>query len=165
MAKKKKAKKRKHLEIERKFLLKQKPDVKYNIVLVIRQFYCEGRFRARESTALTGWAKGFKVYFKTFKKALKTSVNLEIEDKINKKKFLSMIKTADRKITKRRHIIKHKGLKWEIDVFVGMNLVVAEVELKRVNQRVELPKFIKDNLIMEVTAFKQFSNRNLSKLI
>ncbi len=44
-------------------------------------------------------------------------------------------------VEKTRHLVRHAGLVWEVDVFEGANagLVVAEVELERVDQRIELP--------------------------
>lgn len=44
-------------------------------------------------------------------------------------------------IEKRRHLVHHEGLLWEIDEFFGDNagLVVAEVELAHADQSVPLP--------------------------
>lgn len=44
-------------------------------------------------------------------------------------------------IDKRRHLVHHEGLLWEVDEFLGDNagLVVAEVELEHPDQSVALP--------------------------
>lgn len=44
-------------------------------------------------------------------------------------------------IDKRRHLVEHEGLLWEVDEFLGENagLVVAEVELEHADQAITLP--------------------------
>ncbi|MGE8214876.1 CYTH domain protein [compost metagenome] len=44
-------------------------------------------------------------------------------------------------IDKRRHLVRHAGLVWEVDEFLGANagLVVAEVELEHADQAIDLP--------------------------
>lgn len=44
-------------------------------------------------------------------------------------------------IDKRRHLVEHAGLLWEVDEFLGENagLVVAEVELEHADQAIALP--------------------------
>jgi len=46
-------------------------------------------------------------------------------------------------IDKRRHLVRHGGLLWEVDEFLGDNagLVVAEVELEHAEQAVDLPEW------------------------
>lgn len=47
-------------------------------------------------------------------------------------------------IEKRRYTVAYRGLSWEIDEFLGANLglVVAEVELDRADQAIDLPDWI-----------------------
>jgi CYTH domain-containing protein len=47
----------------------------------------------------------------------------------------------------------------------GHHLIVAEIEIPKKSFKVNIPDFIKDKLLMEVTDFKQFSNRSLSNKI
>lgn len=63
-------------------------------------------------------------------------------------------------ICKVRHIVPFAGLVWEIDVFDGENagLVIAEVELDRADQPVELPAW----LGMEVTGDRRYYNADLA---
>ncbi|MCD9087571.1 CYTH domain-containing protein [Stenotrophomonas sp. SY1] len=46
-------------------------------------------------------------------------------------------------IDKRRHLVNHNGLLWEVDEFLGENagLVVAEVELESAGQTFDLPEW------------------------
>jgi CYTH domain-containing protein len=47
----------------------------------------------------------------------------------------------------------------------GHHLIVAEIEIPTKNHKVNIPNFISDKLLLEVTGLKQFSNRNLSNKI
>lgn len=62
-------------------------------------------------------------------------------------------------IKKRRYLVEHAGLTWEIDEFLNENigLVVAEVELKREDQPIERPTWVGQ----EVTDDPRYLNANL----
>lgn len=47
-------------------------------------------------------------------------------------------------IDKTRHIVRHDGMKWEVDIFHGENdgLKIAEIELEREDQPVKLPDWV-----------------------
>ena len=62
-------------------------------------------------------------------------------------------------IEKIRYLIDWEGLTWEVDEFLGVNagLVVAEVELESIDQAVELPPWIGE----EVTDDPRYFNSNL----
>ena len=64
-------------------------------------------------------------------------------------------------IEKRRHLVPHRGLVWEVDVFLGRHagLVIAEVELDDENQAVPLP----DWAGAEVTQDDRYNNASLSR--
>ncbi len=64
-------------------------------------------------------------------------------------------------ISKVRHIVRHGGLNWEVDVFEGENsgLVIAEIELDRTDRVIELPSWIGE----EVTDDRRFYNADLAK--
>lgn len=64
------------------------------------------------------------------------------------------------RIEKRRHLINHGGLLWEVDEFLGDNagLVVAEVELHNAGQTIEKPEW----LGAEVTDDLRYYNLALS---
>lgn len=148
-------------EIERRFLLKKEPNVVYDQILDIEQYYTpEGRFRKQKGD--TDY-----IYFKTNKKSIRVGVNEEIEVEITEEAFLQAIKTATKKISKRRGVIHSNGFKWEIDNFLTNSFIIAEVEVDTLDQLTEvvLPSFIEEDLIIEVTPFKEFSNYNLANKI
>ncbi len=64
-------------------------------------------------------------------------------------------------IDKTRHIVHHAGMKWEIDIFHGDNegLRIAEVELERVDQPIDLPEWVGE----EVSQDPKFYNSELSR--
>lgn len=63
-------------------------------------------------------------------------------------------------LEKRRHVLTHAGMTWEVDEFLGENagLIVAEIELDSEQQRFERP----DWLHTEVTDDARYLNSNLS---
>ncbi|MCL2122529.1 MAG: CYTH domain-containing protein [Desulfovibrionaceae bacterium] len=65
-------------------------------------------------------------------------------------------------IEKTRYTIEHKGFCWEIDEFHGRNqgLIVAEIELERVDQVFEKPAWIG----AEVTGDPRYYNINLARV-
>jgi len=65
-------------------------------------------------------------------------------------------------IRKIRHIKEEGNLKWEIDFFQTCELVIAEIEIPTEDYDLKIPEYIKDNLIMEITGMKEFSNYNLA---
>ncbi|MFL9584659.1 CYTH domain-containing protein [Stenotrophomonas sp. AB1(2024)] len=55
-------------------------------------------------------------------------------------------------IDKRRHLVEHGGLVWEVDEFLGDNagLVVAEVELAQADQAIALPDWVGEEVTDQV---------------
>ena len=64
-------------------------------------------------------------------------------------------------IEKKRYVVDHEDLTWEIDEFDGENLglIVAEVELTAEDQKIALPDWIGE----EVTGDPRYFNSNLIK--
>ncbi len=64
-------------------------------------------------------------------------------------------------LEKTRHRVDHASLTWEVDVFEGDNagLILAEVELERADQKVDLPPWAG----LEVTDDARYYNVNLAK--
>jgi CYTH domain-containing protein len=163
------------LEIERKFLLKEVPHVEYDDILNISQYYIREdniwvRFRKIESK-MTSDIK----YIKTIKKTVKPGVSDEEEWDLDKETYEAMVKkcfsalSESRYIKKTRHIKKFQiegiDLKWEIDEFSDISLVMAEVEIPEEDFFVYLPNWMIGYKIMEVSNFKEFSNRRLARRI
>jgi len=65
-------------------------------------------------------------------------------------------------VLKRRYRRRDRGLVWEVDVFAGRELVVAEVELPSAATTVELPRWLRDSVVREVTGEAAYSNVNLA---
>lgn len=65
-------------------------------------------------------------------------------------------------VEKRRHIVSHAGLTWEVDVFEGAHagLVMAEVELVSADQAVALPDWAGP----EVSHDDRYANASLSRM-
>jgi CYTH domain-containing protein len=160
------------LEIERKFLLKSMPDIPPAEIVKIDQFYLKNDIgtweRARSWDSNT---KG-KSWIHTVKKSVSKGVNLEDEKFLTEKEFKEfkskclLSTTESRFISKERWIYPDGNLYWEVDMFnSGHHLIVAEIEIPTKNHKVNIPKFIDDKLLLEVTGLKQFSNKNLSNKI
>lgn len=64
-------------------------------------------------------------------------------------------------IDKTRYIVRHDGMKWEVDIFHAENdgLMVAEIELEREDQPVNLPDWVGQ----EVSHDARYYNSCLSK--
>jgi len=160
------------LEIERKFLLKSVPDIKPIEIIKIDQFYFKNKKgvweRARSWDSNINGVK----YIHTVKKTVSKGVNLEDEKLISEQDFLEFKKNClksdveSRFISKERWIYPDGNLYWEVDIFnSGHHLIVAEIEIPTKNYKINIPNFIGDKLLLEVTGLKQFSNRNLSNKI
>lgn len=164
----------KKLEIERKFLLRRLPvGLKFHKVLHIFQYYLKDGSRIREtrdaSDSNTGMAMlpfpfGSNPKFElTRKNKLKPGVYEEDERQISDKKYVKLRDKAISVIKKTRYIHKmSKKLKWEIDVYQGVNMVTAEIEIPGQYAGFKMPAAIADELIMDVTEFPQFTNRAMS---
>lgn len=154
----------KKLEIERKFLLTRLPNVKkWDDMISIIQYYIEDSVRLRQSTSkLTNKS----IYTQTIKEFVSPGINKEKEKRISEKKFWELLYATSyyTMIYKTRYIYESPDKrKWEIDVFTNRNLVIAEMELKSMKEKLRIPNCIKEKLLMEVTNYKEFSNYEISK--
>lgn len=163
------------LEIERKYLMKRLPELKFHKILHIFQYYLADGSRIRltkDATPDSGHFKGDIIPFPfgvknkfelTIKKKIKAGVYEEDERKISEKKYDELKKKAISHIKKARHIFKVGKLKWEIDIYKNIDLVTAEIELPRENYKFKIPPAIQKEIIMDVTEFPQFTNKALSE--
>lgn len=155
------------LEIERKFLLRRLPiellkKRKHEIIDIIQYyFYINGvwqRFRVAST-------KNSTKYIHTIKKSLSPGVYQEDEKEITKFEFIEIYSKyykTGKTIKKTRYVIKYKGLKFEIDEYKNLSLVVLEIELPKLTFKFDFPKGLQQEIIYEVTGIKQFSNLSLS---
>ena len=145
-------------EIERKFLIDESLVGELKDGETIKQGY----FPTLNKTAIRVRLKGSKGYITI--KGQKVGISRpEYEYEIPFKEAEEIIDLLCEKlvIEKTRYKIKHTNHIWEIDVFCGDNagLIVAEVEMKDENEKVELPAWITN----EVTDDFRYSNSNLVK--
>ena len=159
-------------ELERKFLLKQIPNIEYINELNIKQYYLQSKEnivkRIRE--VITDSAKYY--YTEKIYDGLYTE---EKEVLISREEFINFKENAVSSIEKVRKIYYDGNRNWEIDVFTNINLIIAELEfisdsssLDKTNKKLNeylIPDFIKNNMVLEITHMKDFSNAALSVLI
>lgn len=164
-----------NLEIERRFLVSPKMTFTDAIEILgneqiqeIRQIYLlsDGPFgqRVRSIVKLRHRTTS---YFWTKKKPTKNpAVKIEIEKKISYKKFKKLLRSADaerNELIKFRIIFFYKKQKFELDFFASpariCGLAILEIELKRPDQKVELPPLIP--IACEITGM--LSNSYLAK--
>ncbi len=151
-----------NLEFERKFLLVRKPLVRADSVYQIEQhYYDDVRIRRIRFDKDPHTDK----FYHTIKRTIEVGVNFEDEKEISREEFYRYLQHSESYIAKDRHNYYVGDLKWEIDVFKDINLIIAEVELPEKDYKFEIPNFIKDLMVMEVTKYKYFSNKRLSKKV
>jgi adenylate cyclase len=65
-------------------------------------------------------------------------------------------------VEKTRYIEKRQGLVWEIDVFHGKNsgLLMAEVELEKENQQIEIPDWVEKEVSEDYCYFNSWLSQN-----
>ena len=145
------------IEIERKFLVKEKPFSIAKRSLKINQGYIINE----KSKVIRVREKG-NDYFLTIKGNNIGISRLEYDFPISKEDAKELIfhfcKTT--LIEKTRHYIKHKGHTWEVDEFHGKNngLIVAEIELESEDEKFEIPDWVGE----EVTQDDRYYNMNLA---
>ena len=145
------------IEIERKFLIKEKPFSIAKRSLKINQGYIINE----KSKVIRVREKGDD-YFLTIKGNNIGISRLEYDFPISKEDAKELIfhfcKTT--LIEKTRHYIEHKGHTWEVDEFHGKNngLIVAEIELESEGEKFEIPDWVGE----EVTQDDRYYNMNLA---
>lgn len=148
-------------EVERKFLLKRFPRLeKINTVYQIEQWYHSDGFRYRYQVETP---TGEVEIFKTKKTNISKGVNQEEEITLTQNEFEALNLSNSLHINKTRTVIKYKGHKFEIDKYNGINIIILEVELKDINEKIDFPKYIEKEILYEVTGIKEFSNKKLAE--
>ena len=158
----------KPLEIERKYLIKY-PDI--NVLenspfckgVDIQQIYyvdSEGkRLRVRKRGE-----NGEYVYFKTEKRQITPTVRIEIESKISKDEYISILDNKDNItgiIEKRRYCLVYAGQYFEIDVYPFWDdKAIMEIELCDENEAIVFPDYIE--IVKDVTDDINYRNSSLA---
>ncbi len=146
-------------EHERKFLLKEGCTLNFETTMRIVQNYVE-TVDVKKSVRIR--VKGEEA-FTTFKHAESEVTNLEYESPMELGMALDIMRDVcdGTPIHKLRGTIKHEGLVYEVDKFMGENegLVLVEVETPNKDTEINLPHFIGH----EVTDDMRFRNAYLAK--
>ena len=145
-----------YIEIERRFLIKNNDWEK----LIIRKSYI---IQGYLSSYSDGWIVRIRsqdnLFKLTLKKHIAKSKNFEFEYDIPKEEGEMIISEIENPIIKERFYLIFKEKEWIIDRFKGSNfpLEIAEVELQKIDEPINLPSFIST----EITGLKKFSNFEL----
>lgn len=159
-------------EIKRKFLLKKLPKLRYDSVVSIYQYYLDDDGTWTDRVRRIKNEESEITYLRTRKNRVNNLAIKEDETEITRKEYEKIKKSAKSKVIKKRHVINYGDYKWEIDHFKNVNVILCELEiianennLEKITKELSdmnLPDFISNNLIMEVTDFPEFSNKSLS---
>jgi CYTH domain-containing protein len=153
-----------HIEIERRWLLRSLPPLKWSDEIEIRQWYFkrEGQWERLRSQRRLSNPEQFLL---TQKIRLTPTSQEERERELTESEFQLLLQhhSDSRFISKRRRLYSHQGLIWEVDQFDALPLIIVEVELQSPDQSIELPSEIQQRVIREITGEKEWSNRSLSK--
>lgn len=146
-------------EIERKFLVRdQSYKNKASSCMEYRQGYIS-TLPGRVVRVRTDGSKGYL----TLKGPSIGAVSAEFEYEIPLSDAEEILQMMCEKpiIEKRRYIVEHEGMKWEVDEFLGENigLCIAEIELEHEDQSFSLPSWVGE----EVTSDPRYYNANLVK--
>lgn len=154
-----------NIEIERKFLLKAMPLIYFDNAIMISQVYISDKDASvAERVRFTQEGEVVKC-FHTKKTKIDIMSSEEIEVEITLEEGKTMIEACEnpREVDKVRFVKQYGDLKWEVDEFRNMDLIIAEIEIPTRDTAIELPQEIQDVLIMEVTGMKEFTNSNLAR--
>ena len=159
------------VEIERKFLIRrpderllaQKPNCER---VDIVQTYLKPDDGDEEIRIRQRGINGDYIYFMTHKKRVSDMKRVEIEKRLSKEEYLSLLVKADpafRPIRKQRYCLSENGLYFEIDLFPDWpDQAIMEIELHNEEQAIVLPEGIE--VIREVTDEPAFSNHELARM-
>ena len=147
------------VEIERKFLIRGDAWREgVTRVSALRQGYLSTSAKATVRIRIVDDARAFL----TLKGPTTGISRAEFEYEVPLEEGRAMLEMArPHVVEKRRHLVPHGGLIWEVDVFEGNHagLVMAEVELENAEQAVVLP----DWAGQEVSHDDRYANASLSR--
>lgn len=165
------------VEIERKYLLRAMPvfpkDAKIELWW-IEQGYLDATIadaHARREAIAEGRLRrivmpdGSVKHVHTLKRGLGL-VRQEIEREISPAEFQRhWLRTAGARLRKTRHRVRAGDMIWEIDVFEGIELVLAEIELPTADTSVSIPVWLTDHVVREVTNDPAYTNSSIARRI
>lgn len=147
------------IEVERKWLLKNTPNLTPDKIINIIQFYTEGNIRYRREKSSD---EKQEFFYKIEKQPIGEGKSLETVEEISLKEFWTATQNCPYMIRKKRHVYKQDGFNIEIDAFHNIQLILMEIEVDALEDEIKIPKEIKKYIIKEVTGDADFSNKHLS---
>lgn len=157
-------------EIERKFLIEYPDLATLNSLancqrIEIIQTYLKSSGNEEVRVRQRG-ENGHYIYFKTTKRTVSGVKRVEIERRLSKDEYLTLLMNADtskRQIRKDRYCLTYENQYFEIDVYPFWNdKAIAEIELSDENAEIKFPDFIK--VIKEVTDDVEYKNASLANI-
>ena len=158
------------LEIERKFLIEY-PDITWleqadNCQRIeIIQTYLKSNPNEEVRVRQRGM-DGNYIYVKTIKRKVTDLKRIEVEKRLSKDEYLTLLMEADtekRQIRKTRYCLMCNNQYFEIDVYpFWSDKAILEIELSDENSEVKFPEQIK--IIKEVTDDENYKNASLAKI-
>lgn len=109
---------------------------------------------------------GNYIYYQTIKKKINKNKQLEIEKRLTKEEYLSLLMKADptcKQIRKTRYCLTHDKNYYEIDIYpFWKDKAVVETSVNE-GDSVQLPSFI--NVLKDVSDDERYKNYSLSKML
>ena len=145
------------IEIERRFLIKNNDWEKY---IKYKSNIIQGYLSSNTESWIVRIRSENSLYKLTLKKHIHMAKNYEFEYEIPQTEGDLIISQIKKTIIKDRFYLTFKDKEWIVDQFKGNNypLEIAEVELDKINEQVNLPSF----LSTEITGLQKFSNFGLT---
>ena len=157
-------------EIERKFLIEY-PDLKWLEGLdncrkiEIIQTYLKSQ-EGEELRVRQRCENGYFTYTKTLKRKVTDIKRIEIEKRLNKDEYLSLLMEADenkRPIRKTRYCLMENNQYFEIDIYpFWKDQAIVEIELRSEDEKIEFPKNLK--VLKEVTEDEKYKNSSIATI-
>ena len=157
-------------EIERKFLIEY-PDIerlendsncqKVEIIQTYLKSSCDEEIRVRQRGE-----DGNYIYYKTIKKKIDDVKRIEIETRLSKDEYLTLLMDADitkRQIRKNRYCLTYESQYFEIDIYPFWNdKAILEIELTDEDKEIKFPEYLR--IIKEVTEDEAYKNSSLAQI-
>lgn len=161
-------------EIERTWLLRYMPDIpddQWADVIYIIQFYVkhEGkncRLRYSYNSDLVGNKGTLRSRELIWKEKVGKGHNKEHHIPVTKGEATKLRKKATRAVQKVRWVYKGTdGFNYEIDNFESALLIKLEVEVPKLDQKIDIPAKIAETIICELTGVPGFDNFNIAETL
>ena len=146
---------REEIEIERKWLLKELPEVTFDATIQIEQYYKDWlRYRKQVQSGVVD------TFYCIKKEKLQPGVNRETWQDCTKEDYFFNYPHDEKPIKKTRYVLEYEGHNLEIDTFED-GLVMMEIEVKSLSEPIQIPQIIHAQIEREVTGYPDYSNYQL----